>query len=135
MDASKKFLDTNDIIPFLSFGDGEPHTVTIFKDKEDQMENTQGDKAGEMIDGVSYLVEEDGTKKSFFTASVTLIGKLAEKKAGDVVTIRQTKTKGSKGFRTSYEVNSGEGTAEDKAEESTPTEEVSDIAKEANPGF
>lgn len=130
MDASKKFLSDNDITPFLSFGDGEAHTVTIIKDKKDQMENTQGDNPGEMIDGVSYLVEEGGTKKSFFTASVTLIGKLAEKKEGDVVVIKQIKAKTSKGFRTSYEVESVGGTA--TAEPSTETEAP---VKEGAPKF
>jgi|TARA_R100000501_G_C2601988_1_gene98812 hypothetical protein len=133
MDASKKFLETNDIIPFLSFGDGEAHTVTIFKDKEDQMENTQGDKAGEMIDGVSYLVEEGGVKKSFFTASVTLIGKLSEKKAGDIVTIQQTKTKGSKGFRTGYTVEDGEVKIE-KAKEGEQEKSLKESVGE-NPNF
>ena len=104
MDAAKKYMKDNDMVPFLSFNLNENTVVKLLADKEDKIKDK---RTGDMVDGVKFLIEHDGTKKSFFTSSYVLIQKLAEHAVGEVVTIRQIKKQGNEGPITSYEVEKG----------------------------
>ena len=100
MDNSKQYLKTHKIIPRLSLNDGQPHTVKLVQDKLDQLTDQQG----KVVEGVKYKVIENGELKTVFTASVTLISKLAEIEAETTVTIQQKKIKTQTGIITSYDV-------------------------------
>lgn len=88
MKASKEFLKEKGIVPRISFKDKEKHIVELVKDKKEAITDENGEKK----EGVKYLVKENGQLKSFFTASLSLIEKLAEFKPGSKVAI-QMKTK------------------------------------------
>ena len=106
MDASKEFAKTyaaeSGMRPFLSFSDMQPHTVKLVKDKKDTMQDTND--SSKIVHGVRFVVLEDSVEKEFFTASIGLIQKLADRNPGEIVTIQMTKTKTDKGFRTGYSV-------------------------------
>ena len=106
MQASKEYMKTNQIVPYISFKDGSAHTVTLIKDKVDTIKDNQN---GGMVEGVKYLVEENGEKKSFFTSSVGLIQKLSEYNEGDTVTIKMVSKKVNGEFRSSFLVKKGDG--------------------------
>lgn len=114
MQASKEYMKTNQIVPFISFKDGSAHTVKLIKDKVDSIKD--GNNGG-MVQGVKFLVEENGEKKSFFTSSVGLIQKLSDFSEGDVVTIKMVSKKVNGEFRSSFVVSAGEGTGEEDGEE------------------
>ncbi len=87
MDASKEYMKKNGIGARISFADGSAHTVKLLRDKVD----TIPDGKGGNIEGMKYLVEENGEQKTIFTGSVGLISKLAECKPLDLVTIQMKK--------------------------------------------
>ena len=121
--ASQDFLKDKNIIPFLSFKEQAEHTVELVKDKRDSITNN----AGEVVEGVSYLVKENGELKKFFTSAVSLVNKLINYSAGDTVKIRLKRVKTPKGFRSTYEVI-GEETKEPEEEEMP--EEEQDVPEE-----
>lgn len=100
MEASKEFLKDKNILGRISFKESPVHTVVLEKDKIDTITGTDGNE----VTGVQYLVKEDGEVKTFFTSSVSLVQKLSEYKAGDMVRITMKSVKGTDGFRTAYEV-------------------------------
>jgi len=102
MDSAKQYLKDNKIIPFLSFKNKEPHTVKLLNDKIDEIMDSEG----EMVAGVTFLVEEGGQQKKFFTRSSSLISILAEYNQGDVVTIQMVATKKGDKWVNSYNVTS-----------------------------
>jgi len=105
MESAKDFLKDKNILSFISFKDKSPHTVELVKDKVDTIRNQQGEE----LQGVKFLVKENGENKSFFTTSISLLQKLADKSPGDVVTIEMKSRKGDDGqFRSYYEVSSPE---------------------------
>lgn len=81
---------------FISFKDRRPHTVTLLADKEVKIPSMDG----VIRDGVEYSVIEDGNERSFRTASIVLIGKLAKCNPNDRVIIQMI----TKNNRTSYDV-------------------------------
>src|SRR3990167_5712359 len=99
MDASKTFLKTNKIIPFLSFKKEPKHTFKLLKDKVDTMTVKQ---SGTVKNGVSYLVEKDGQAYKFFTSSIGLIQNLSEFGPGDEVTVEMKSRKAEDGTWRSY---------------------------------
>ena len=104
MDAAKSYLKSHDVVERISFKDKSPHTVELGKDKEDTIK----DQEGKELEGVRFLVKENGEAKSFFTTSISLIQKLASKEAGDSVTIQMKSRKGDDGqYRSYYEVSEG----------------------------
>ena len=115
MDASKEYLKNNDIVPRISFKDSPKHTVKLVKDKIDTIMDDKGQK----VDGVKYLVEESGDKKTFFTSSDSLIQKLSDVSAGTEVTIEMKSKKTDAGFRTYFTVTR-EGEKEEEAEDGLP---------------
>lgn len=124
MEASKEYLKKNNIVPTISFKDGTAHTVKLVQDKLDTITGNDGKD----VEGVAFLVEEDGEKKRFFTSSVSLIQKLSSVESGSTVTIQMKKSKGQDGkYKSYYEVNSGSASA------STNDDEVS--IEEANELF
>lgn len=126
MQASKEYMKTNQIVPFISFKDGSAHTVKLIKDKVDSIKD--GNNGG-MVQGVKFLVEENGEVKSFFTSSIGLIQKLAEFNEGDIVTIKMVSKKVNGEFRSSFVVSAGEGVAEEEED----VEEEGDVP--VNPGW
>lgn len=120
MEASKKYLASNKIIPFISFKSQPEHTVKLIDDKEDSIMTQEGKQ-----DGMKYLVEEDGTQKSFFTTSISLVQQLANFNKGDEVTIKLGSKKVDGQFRSSYTVRK-------KGESSDPeVESLEEAASEA----
>jgi len=109
MNGSKEYLKENDIMPYISFKDGQAHTVKLLSDKADKIK----DKDGEEKEGMKYMVIEDGTEKSFFTSAISLIQKLADKEEGSEVVIQMKSAKGADGqWKSFYEVKSA-GTEEE----------------------
>lgn len=88
MEASQKYMKDNGILNRISFADGAAHKVKLLKDKVDSI---PGGPNGTQVEGMKYLVEENGEQKSFFSGSVGLIAKLAVCEVGDVVTIQMKK--------------------------------------------
>jgi len=102
MQASKQYQKDHKIMPFISFKDGKSHSVKLLNDKVDTLTGTDGKE----VEGIKYLVEENGEKKTFFTSSNTLISKLADLGEGDEVSIRMKSVQGKDGkWRSSYEVS------------------------------
>lgn len=130
MDSAKSFAkeyqETSGRRPFLSFGDQQPHTLKLVKDKRDKMDDPNN--PGQTVDGVRFVVEKEGVEMEFFTSSIALIQKLAVCDTGEVVTVQQVKNKGPKGFRTTYKVTRGDSEIKTAHETETETE-----AAEAEP--
>jgi len=104
MENSKSYLKDHSILERISFKDKKPHTVVLGKDKLDTIKDQQGKE----LEGVRFLVKEDGEAKSFFTTSISLIQKLANKEAGDTVVIQMKSRQGDDGqYRSYYEVGDG----------------------------
>ena len=100
MENSKSFLQKQDIKPRISFKDGKTHIVKLLNDKQD----TLTDENGKQVEGVKYLVEEEGEMKTFFTSSIGLITKLAELEPETIVAITMKRKKGEKGYTSYYDV-------------------------------
>lgn len=114
MDAAKQYLKDNNIVPKISFKDKQAHTVELVKDKME----TITDRDGKEIEGVSFLVTEDGEPKKIFTTSISLIQKLSECKKGDVVTIQMKSRKDdSGGYKSYYEVTGGDQSVDETWED------------------
>jgi len=84
MEAIKNFLKEHQMLPKISFKDKKEHTVEIVKAKEESFNNEKG----ELVEGVKFLVTEDGEPKTFFTASQDLLTQLAECKEGETYKIK-----------------------------------------------
>lgn len=93
MENSKQYLRQHDIKPKISFKETPKVTVKLLNDKLE----TVTDNTGKEIEGVKYLVEHEGEHKTIFTASVSLIAKLASCEENDVVTIEMKSVKGPDG--------------------------------------
>lgn len=120
MDNAKEFLKQQNIMPKISFKDGKVHTITLISDKMDKITDTDGNE----ISGVTFLVEEDNYQKEFFTASISLISKLAEFKKGDMVTIKMNKIKTERGYKSGYSVVGGEKLQHPECPEEETEEEI-----------
>ena len=99
MNASKDYLKQNEIMPRISFKEKPRRVLTLLEDKLDTITDDDGKK----IEGVKYLVEENGEKKTFFTGSVGLIQKLSEFEKGTEVVIELKSKKGEKGWISFFE--------------------------------
>lgn len=119
MEESKKFLKKMGIVPFLSFKDGESHTVKLLKDKIDTLIDS---KTGEEKTGIRYLVEKNGEIMSFFTTSPSLISKLSTIEPNEVINIQMKSIKTAEGFRNKYLVN--------KVGEKNTSEDLEDLSLE-----
>ncbi len=97
---SKSYLKTHNIMPKISFKDGQPHIVKLIKDKVDFTLNDKGEK----VEGMTYLVVEKGENKTFFTGSDSLIQKLSEIPENTEVQIQMISKKGPNGFISFFEV-------------------------------
>lgn len=130
--AAKDFLKDNEYMPRISFVDGQEHTVELGKAKRDIIA-----KDGENIDGIKFLVKEDGEAKTFFTSSVSLVDKLSGYNSGDVVKIKMRKYKNPEGqFRATYEValvNKADGTVEEEEIDEEVEEEIDEKPEEEKP--
>ena len=87
MEASKQWMKEGGFSNRISFNDGSSHTVKLVKDKVDSI----GDGKGGQVNGMKYLVEENGEQKTIFTGSIGLVSKLAVCSEGDLVTIQMKK--------------------------------------------
>lgn len=130
MKASKEYMKTNQIVPYISFKDGGAHTVTLIKDKVDSIKDGN---TGGTVEGVKFLVEENGEKKSFFTSSVGLIQKLSEFDEGAIVTIKMVSKKVNGEFRSSFLVKKGDGS--ESSEEDDDEEEDGDATPQQETGW
>lgn len=98
MNNSKDFLKKYNIVPFISFKETPKRNVKLMSDEISTLKGTDGNP----VEGVKYVVEEEGSKKSFFTSSISLIQKLSEFNPGDEVTIEMKSRKGNDGKWKSY---------------------------------
>lgn len=134
MKGAKSFMEKQDIIPFISFKVNEPRHLILIDSKEDKIKDK---RSGNMVDGVKFLVTEDGDQKSFFTTSFVLIQKLSEIDENSKVTVMQVKYKADDGdFKTSYEVEEGfiemgkkKGASESGEEYDSETESLEEAAQ------
>ena len=100
--AAQQFIKDNKISQFISFNDGQPHTVTL---KDSSPSSIKDPRTKETLEGLSWKVTENGEDKSFFTRSTMLIQKLNSFNAGDTVTITMKKAPNENGeLRTSFTV-------------------------------
>lgn len=104
MQSSKDFLKNKGIMTRISFKESPVHTVKLLSDSIESIK----DEKGEEVEGVKYLVEENGEKKSFFTSSVGLMQRLAEYKEGSTVTIEMKSKKKDGKWISYFEVYSDE---------------------------
>lgn len=104
MNASKDFMKENGIFPKISFKDRQVHTVKLLRDKKEKIT----DNNGKEIEGIKYLVEEDGEQKTIFTSSTSLISQLSQRVEGDIVSIEMKSRKGDDGqYKSYFEVSGG----------------------------
>lgn len=122
MQGAKDYLKNSDIMQRISFKDGSAHTVKMIKSKVDKIRTEDGE-----VEGVKFLVEEDGENKSFFTQSIGLIQKLADVEEGETVTIKMASKKINGQFRSAFVVSKG-----NELNESDDDTEVADDAKPPN---
>jgi hypothetical protein len=115
MDGAKEFLKKKGSFARISFKDKKPHTFELVKDKVETIKTNDGD-----VEGVKFLVKENGELTSFFTSSEALISKLSQHKAGDTVTVQLVSKNINGQFRSVYNVNGG---AEKEGTDQTPPEE------------
>jgi len=119
MEETKKWLKKN-YVPRISFNDGVPHIITILKEKEEEFT----DKKGEQVNGIKYLVKEDGIAKSVFTTSFALLQRLAEVPLGSKVKVLQKRISVNGNPQTTYQAWLIDG---DTEEEIIPDESNDDI--------
>lgn len=129
MQASKKFLETNKIVPFISFKTQPEHTVTLVADKEDSIDTAEG-----KVTGMKYLVKENGETKSFFTVAISLIQQLSQYKEGDEVVIKLASKKVDGQFRSTYVVRKA-GEVEVSSEDASLDEVAGQAVAEGVPGW
>ncbi|GAG08913.1 unnamed protein product, partial [marine sediment metagenome] len=103
MESSKQYLKDNDIVPRISFKKDPKHTVKLLNDKIDTLKTNDGE-----TQGVKYLVEEGGEKKTFFTGSVGLIQKLSDFNVGDTVVIEMKSINKDGNYISVFEVSTVE---------------------------
>jgi len=120
VENSKAFLKTNKILPRISFTDGKPRTLKIVDDKIDKLT----DQAGQIVEGVKYKVLEGNEVKTFFTASIALITKLAEIAPNTMVKIQQRKYNSSGNIRTTYDVSKIEDGQEQPISPEVPDSDI-----------
>lgn len=94
-------MKDHQILPRISFEPNKPRTLKIIKRKREKFTNTDGD----LVDGIKYLVLENGEAKTFFTASQTLISKLADIPNETIVKITQKKVRDGGMIKTTYDVS------------------------------
>ena len=98
MSTENEFLQKRGIVPFISFKESPKHEVKLLERKEDVIV----DREGKEIEGISYIVEENGDKKRFFTRSASLLSQLANYGNGETVIIEMKSRKVGDNWRTYY---------------------------------
>lgn len=109
MKGAQDWMKNNGIMPRISFNDGQAFTVKLLGDKIDTIPDAFN--KGAKLEGMKFLCEHEGEKKTFFTTSVGLIGKLAAVEEGETVTIQMKKANGKSFFvvtKDGQEVTNGE---------------------------
>lgn len=105
MEAVKQFLKDHQILPRISFKDGQEHTVVIMRARTESFKNDDD----EQVEGVKFLVTEAGEPKTFFTASQDLLTKLADSKEGETYNIKMLARNVDGAVRAYYEVKKVDG--------------------------
>lgn len=101
MQGSKDFIKKNNIVPFISFKDQARHQVKLLSDEIGQLKGIDGKD----VEGVKYVVEENGEKKSFFTSSISLIQKLSVFNPGDEVVVEMKSRKDGNSWKSYFVVS------------------------------
>lgn len=120
MNPEEEFLKDKNIVESISFKDGKVHNVEI----QNREKRTITDREGKEINGIAYLVKENGEFKRIFTSSIKLIQLLKDVKDGESVEIEMKKYKKGDEFRTTYEVKKGETSSLENAAEELGGEEI-----------
>ena len=128
MKEIRDWLHNHQVLPKISFKDRQEHEIEIVKARAESFTNDKN----ELVEGIKFLVKEDGEPKTFFTASSDLLLKLADSNEGERYKIKMiTKNVGGK-IKTGYDVKKIEGENEiqmeaddnipviEEAEEPTP---------------
>ena len=100
MNISREFLKDKKFMPKISFKKSPIHIVKILQEKKETVRTDDGP-----VDGIKYLVEEEGIQKTIFTGSLSLIEQLSNFNLGETVKISMKTIPGNDGkYRSSYEV-------------------------------
>ena len=113
MQIAKDYLKEKGVRPYISFKNNPRHIVTLKNAKKDSLKGQDG----KVVEGMSFLVDENGEEKKFFTQSTSLIGQLAEFEFGDTVTIEMKRKNVDGSVKSYYVVTSGKKVVPVKDEE------------------
>ena len=113
MEEIKSWLKDHKILPRISFKDRQAHIVEILKARAESFTNDKD----EFVEGMKFLVNENGEFKTFFTASQDLLLKLADCQEKEVYKIKMCAKNTGGIIRTSYEVSKIEGENEVQIDE------------------
>jgi len=105
MQEIKDWLHSHQILPRISFKDRKEHTIEIAKARAESFNNDKD----ELVEGIKFLVKEDGEPKTFFTASQDLLLKLANSQEGEVYMVKMCAKNVGGIVKTYYEVKKVEG--------------------------
>ncbi len=89
MEIIKSFLKDHDIFPKVDFSDKKVHTVKILNVKREKFT----DRNNKEVEGMKFLVEEDGEMKTILTTSSALLLKLRDSEEGDFYKIQMKHVK------------------------------------------
>jgi len=99
MNASMKFLNDKNFIERVSLRDGLKRKFTMVKDERTEIIGFDGN----VKQGITYTVTENGNLRSFFTASMKCISMLSKLSKGDVFEI-ELRTKKVGDILSSYHI-------------------------------
>jgi len=127
MEEIKQWLKSHQILPRISFKDRKEHTIEIIKARAESFNNDKD----ELVEGIKFLVKEDGEAKTFFTASQDLLLKLADCQEGEVFKVKMCAKNVGGVIKTYYEVKKVEDNQEVEIEP-TKDEDIS-VVEEGEP--
>ena len=104
----KNWLQSHNILPRISFKDRKEHIIEMVKAKSESFTNNDG----ELVEGIKFLVREDGEPKTFFTASQDLLLKLVECQEGEIYKVKMIARNVAGRIKTSYDVKKLDGDKE-----------------------
>ena len=113
MEEIKSWLKDHKILPRISFKDRQAHIVEILRARSESFTNDKD----EFVEGMKFLVNENGELKTFFTASQNLLLKLADCQTKEIYKIQMCAKNTGGIIRTSYEVSKIEGENEVQVDE------------------
>lgn len=107
MQLEKDYLKEKGILPRISFKKTPIVTgLKLLERRKLEITNVEGEK----VQGLEYIVEHEGIKKSFFTTSIDLINQLLPTENNEIVNITLKSVKSPTGqFKSKYLVKYSSG--------------------------